>query len=77
MSIFPVAVDGVGAVTWSVSGKPAWLTLNEATGALTGRAPYPVPSPATVSGIVLTATDSKSFAAPGGAFSVTVAPASA
>ncbi len=74
LSVFPVAVDGQGAVRWSVANRPAWLTLTEATGALTGRAPYPVPSPSTLSSVVLTATDAKGFSVSGTPFSVSVTP---
>ncbi len=73
-AVYPVATDNIGAVEWSVANAPAWMTVNRSTGALTGRAPYPVPSPATFANVVLQAKDSKNFVVAGTPFSVTVAP---
>src|SRR5204863_6519013 len=35
----PRATGGTGVLTWSSANLPAWLSLNSATGALTGVAP--------------------------------------
>lgn len=55
-SAFLLAQDNTGAVTWAfVSGKPSWLSVNAATGELTGTAPA---VETTYTDIVVSATDS-------------------
>jgi hypothetical protein len=55
-SAFLVAANNTGSITWAfVSGKPAWLNVNAATGELTGTAPG---VETTYTDIVVSATDS-------------------
>jgi type II secretory pathway pseudopilin PulG len=49
-----VAYTGVAPITWFAAGLPSWLTLNTATGLITGTAPSAAAAPVTVT---VTATD--------------------
>ncbi len=68
-SLQVAASGGTGALTYSASGLPSWLSINAATGLITGTAPA---GQSVTSGITVTVTDSLNATRTSTAFSWTV-----
>jgi alpha-tubulin suppressor-like RCC1 family protein len=66
------AAGGAPPLTWSASGLPAGLSLNSASGAITG-----LPSTAGTTSVVVSVTDGARISAPAASIPVTIAPAAA
>jgi len=65
-----VAAGGVGGYSWSASGLPPGLSIDQATGAIVG-----IPSAASTSSVVLRVTDAFGVAATSPPIALTIAPA--